>query len=159
MEYPQRKRLRLPQYDYSAAGCYFLTICTKDKVCSLGSVGRADPGTPWVQLSPLGELAQHHIQTMESAYEGVTVEKSVVMPNHVHLLLTIHSGAPGSARPTQNLSRMVAAFKRLTNRAAAEQLWQPSYYDHVVRNEQDFLRIWNYIDTNPARWAEDEYYL
>ena len=126
MEYPQRKRLRLPQYDYSAAGCYFLTICTKDKVCSLGSVGRADPGTPWVQLSPLGELAQHHIQTMESAYEGVTVEKSVVMPNHVHLLLTIHSGAPGSARPTQNLSRMVAAFKRLTNRAAAEQLWQPS---------------------------------
>lgn len=159
MEYPQRKRLRLPQYDYSAAGCYFLTICTKDKACSLGFVGRADPGTPWVQLSPLGELAQRHIQTMESAYAGVTVEKFAVMPNHIHLLLTIHSGVPGSARPTQNLSRMVAAFKHLTNRAAGEQLWQASYYGHVVRNEQDFLRIWNYIDTNPARWAEDEYYL
>lgn len=53
---------------------------------------------------------------------------------------------------------MVAAFKRMTNSAAGTELWQTSYYDHVVRGENDFLRIWSYIDNNPARWAEDEYY-
>lgn len=159
MDYPQRKRLRLPQYDYSAAGCYFLTLCTKDKRCTLGSVGRADPGTPQVRLSPLGELAESYIRSMEEAYAELSVEKYVVMPNHIHLLLMLHGGAPGAARPTQSISRVVAAFKRLTNREAGETLWQDSYYDHVVRNEQDFLRIWNYIDTNPVRWTEDEYYL
>lgn len=53
----------------------------------------------------------------------------------------------------------MAAFKRMTNREEGEPLWQTCYYDHVVRNEDDFLRIWNDIDTNPARWAEDKYFL
>ena len=159
MDYPQRKQLRLPQYDYSTPGAYFLTVCTKDKRCTLGSVGRADHNAPQVDKTPLGELAERYIRTMESACDGVTVEKYVVMPNHIHLLLVIRAGAPGSARPTQTVPRIMAAFKRLTNREAGEQLWQASYYDHVVRGEEDFLRIWKYIDTNPARWAEDTYYL
>ena len=158
MDYPQRKRRRLPQYDYSTAGCYFLTICTLNKHCTLGSVGRDDLGAPQVQLTECGALAKQYICSMETAYHAVTVEKYMIMPNHVHLLLTVHDGAPGSSRPTQTVPRIVAAFKRMTNRAAGKRLWQDSYYDHVVRGEQDFLRIWNYMDTNPARWAEDEYY-
>lgn len=159
MDYPKRKHLRLAQYDYSAAGTYFLTICTKDKRCILGAVGRDDFGAPCVRLTEQGVLAEKYIRSMETAYADISVEKYVVMPNHIHLLLTLQSGAPGSARPTQRIPRMVAAFKRMTNREAEALLWQTSYYDHVVRGEQDFLRIWNYIDTNPSRWTEDEYFL
>ena len=149
----------MPQYDYSSAGSYFLTVCTKDKRCTLGTVGRDDLGAPQVQLTARGTLAQRYICAIETAYHDVTVEKYAVMPNHIHILLTLHNGAPGSARPTQRIPRLVAALKRVTNRAAGEELWQTSYYDHVVRGEADFLRIWSYIHTNPARWAEDEYYL
>ena len=50
-------------------------------------------------------------------------------------------------------------LKRMTNRTCGVPLWQRGYHDHVVRNEADYLRIWNYIDANPAKWAEDKYYV
>lgn len=78
---------------------------------------------------------------------------------NIHLLISLSDGAAGSPRPTQRIPRIVSALKRLTNSSTGEKLWQVSYYDHVVRNEEDFLRIWEYIDTNPTRWAEDEYHI
>ena len=68
------------------------------------------------------------------------------------------SGAPGSSRPTQLLSRVIAALKRFTNREAGQSLWQTSYYDHVIRNEADAFRVREYMENNPARWQEDRYY-
>lgn len=100
-------------------------------------------------------------QTIPTAYPYVSVEKYVIMPNHVHLLLRIreeNGGAPGSSRPTQTIPRLIGVLKRLTNRDIGEKIWQTSYYDHIIRNEADYLRIWDYIDTNPAKWKEDEYY-
>ena len=47
----------------------------------------------------------------------------------------------------------------MTNRGCGTELWQRGYYDHVIRNDADFLRVWNYIDTSPAEWAEDEYFV
>ena len=67
------------------------------------------------------------------------------------------NGAPGSSLPTQLLSRMIAAVKRFSNRDAGMNIWQSSFYDHVIRDDNDFLRVWTYIDTNPARWAEGCY--
>jgi REP element-mobilizing transposase RayT len=83
------------------------------------------------------------------------------MPNHVHLIVrvtTAGNGAPGSSRPTQTIPQVVAALKRFSNQEAGIKLWQTSYHDHIIRNEADYLRIWNYIDTNPAKWREDCYY-
>ena len=76
-----------------------------------------------------------------------------LFPHPLHERQTVYAW-----RPTQTVPRMVAAFKRMTNSAAGTELWQTSYYDHGVRGENDFLRIWSYIDNNPARWAEDEYF-
>ena len=67
-------------------------------------------------------------------------------------------GAPRSSRPTKLVPRIVAALKRFTNKEAGLDLWQASYHDHIVRSEADYLRIWSYIDTNPAKWREDCYY-
>lgn len=81
------------------------------------------------------------------------------MPNHVHLILAIGvaDGRMISAS-TKSLSTIVGQMKRASSKAAGISLWQRSFYDHVIRNEADHLRIWAYIDTNPAKWREDCYY-
>lgn len=62
-------------------------------------------------------------------------------------------------RPTDAvIPKLISSLKRYTNRKAGASLWQGSYYDHIIRDENDYLRVWAYIDQNPARWAEDEYY-
>lgn len=172
MEKRQSRPGRLPHYDYSSVGCYFITFCTRDRECCLSSVGtvtcvgRDDPGTPTptatVSLTTYGTALNDLILSISTAYPNVTVQKYAIMPNHVHLLLSIDEpgpGAPGSSRPTQLLPRIMAYLKRTTNCTAGRTLWQSTYYDHIIRDEADYLRIWQYIDTNPAKWAEDCYYI
>ena len=98
---------------------------------------------------------------MSSFYEDVSVVEYVVMPNHVHFILRIYENGGSSRTPTPTNARIPAflsTWKRLTNRKAHFPIWQRSYYDHVIRNEDDYLRIRQYISDNPAHWAEDEYY-
>ena len=83
------------------------------------------------------------------------VDKYVVMPNHIHMILWIESGPPGASAPT--VSDAVGALKRLVNRRLGHDIWQRSFHEHVIRNEQDYREIWEYIDQNPAKWAEDRY--
>ena len=192
---PQRKPLRIKEYDYDSDGCYYLTICTAGRKPILSAVtmpstdcenphpavsptvGRDDPGAPppaplleeplfgtaTIRLTPLGQMVERYLLQISDHYPGVTLNHYAIMPNHIHLLLTVtgqrraESSRP-TQRETQRIPRIVAALKRLTNQTAGRCLWQDSYYDHVVRSERDYLRIWEYIDTNPAHWAEDEYY-
>ena len=153
---------RLPCWDYSAVGCYFITFCTKDRRCILSQVvGRDDFGAPSVELTSYGAYLLHLLNSLPNAYPNVKLHHSVIMPNHVHLLFSIEPhalSAPGSSRSTQLVPRMIAALKRFTNQFAGFNLWQSTYHDHIIRSEADYLRIWDYIDTNPAKWREDCYY-
>ncbi len=156
----QRKLLRLPKYDYSQQGVYFVTFCTYQKECTLSTVGCADFGAPFLRLSAIGKIVEHYIQTIPVAYPYVSIDSYVIMPNHVHMLISVlrDDGAPRSSRPTELLSRIIAALKRFSNRDAGRNLWQRSFYDHIVRDENDYVIRHNYIADNPRRWAEDEYY-
>ena len=109
---------------------------------------------PPIRLTKLGCIVEQYIKTIP----GVTAY--VVMPNHVHLVIAIEDGNGPmlASAPTQSLGTRVRSFKTLTGKAAGFSLWQRSYYDHVIRNTEDELRILEYIQTNPARRAEDEYY-
>jgi len=69
------------------------------------------------------------------------------------------SGTPAPTKANQAIPAYVSTLKRLTNRTCDRELWHRGYYDHVIRNEADFLRIWTYIDANPAKWADDEYFV
>lgn len=165
MKRPKRKQIRLPNYDYSQNGVYFVTICTRNREHSLSqiSVGRDDLGAPCVEcrLLSYGNIVERYIRSIPESYPGILVEKYCIMPNHVHLLLRFQNDEErraGSSRPTQLLPRVVAALKRFSNRDAEEKLWQTGYYEHIVRDDNDFLTRWKYIDQNPVRWAEDEYY-
>jgi putative transposase len=60
-----------------------------------------------------------------------------------------------------SLSSFIAGFKAsVTSRARRELditgIWQRNYYDHIIRNETELMKIWHYIDTNPSKWEEDQ---
>ena len=161
MEFVQRKQNRLSEYDYSTNGAYFVTICTQDrkKILSKISVGTPLPGCPQkaVQLLQHGQIADKYIGQMNAFYENLTVDKYVIMPDHIHLLLTINEpdGHPGRGVPTRTsvIARFVGTLKRFCNKEYGENIWQSRYYDHVIRNQQDYNEVWEYIDNNPRKWV------
>ena len=131
-------------------------------MCILGIVvGCDDLGAPHVELSEYGKIVQKNIELIESHYNNVSVSKYTIMPNHVHIIIAIsnpQNGVPGSSRPTALISTIIAAFKKFTTKEMETNIWQTSYCDHIIRNEADYLRVWQYIDENPAKWTEDAYY-
>ena len=153
--------MRLPEYDYGANGAYFVTVCTEGKRCILGHVvGGGVLDAPYTRLSEYGIAAEKTLLEMSAFYKDVAIEKYVIMPNHVHLIIAIEPAAGGgvrSPRPT-NLLTVIRSFKTMVTRELGHSIWQTSFYDHVIRTEANYLRIWQYIDENPACWAEDEYY-
>lgn len=153
---PKRKPNRLTGYDYSQPGCYFVTICSRDREHLFGCVVGADVLIgPHVQLSEVGAIVEQTISQIPS------VDKYIVMPNHVHILLRLpvaNNGPMGTSAPTQSVPWIVRYLKRTVTMACGKTVWQRGYHDHIIRNEADYLRIWDYIDTNPAKWREDCYY-
>ena len=161
MELPKRKRTRLSGYDYDTGGMYFITICTQNKKCILSKIVGDDAlGVPHNNLTNLGQVVQKHILS-GNRMERITVEKYVIMPNHIHLLLMVdmENGTPRASSPTMAVvPRFVAALKRLVNQDAGCNVFQRSYHDHIVRGHQDYLKIWEYIDNNPKQWELDCFY-
>ena len=164
MDFPKRKSPRLAQYDYSSPGAYFITICAKDKSHIFGKISVGQGLAPAVMhLSKYGQIAVEQTAELEQRYATVTVDKYVVMPNHIHLLLTFSPPETAGASPCPTLSDVICTFKSLTARKCRQagfegSLFQFSFHDHIIRNDADYRRIWAYIDTNPGKWVEDCYY-
>ena len=151
----ERKPLRIPKFDYCQAGVYFVTFCTKKRSPCLARVVGADAHIgPHVQLTKFGDVVESYIRSVPG------IDAYVIMPNHVHMIVQIESegGPMWASAPTQSLSNRIRSFKTLVSKRIGQSIWQRSFYDHVIRNEDDYLRIRQYIDENPAKWAEDEYY-
>ena len=159
MNFPKRKVLRLKEYDYSQTGGYFITFCTENRAPLLSriTVGKAALRLPQVELTEYGRITEKYIQNISVAYPHISVENYVIMPNHVHLLLLVGDGGQGAARPT--VSAVVRSIKALVRKETGKSLFQNSFYDHILRDGQDFLIHWDYIETNPGKWAEDEYHI
>ncbi len=167
MAAPKRKVLRLPKYDYSAPGAYFITVCTQDRRCILShiAVGADALGGPLLNLTETGKIVEKYILSSDRI-GGLHVDKFVIMPNHIHLLLRIDGlfagadgGPPRASAPTYaTIPSAIGALKRLVHREVGQTIFQRSYHEHVIRGEADYREIWRYIDTNPAKWAEDRYY-
>jgi putative transposase len=165
MELPKRKRTRLEGYDYSRNGAYFLTLCSKDKKPIFSRiVGRGILDAPDIELTLYGKCVENAIRFISENNPDIAIDKYVIMPNHVHLLVRVLQtekdafGASRRPRPTEAaIPKMISSLKRYTDRTSGITLWQTGYYDHIVRDEQDYQTRWQYIDGNPTRWAEDEY--
>ena len=163
-EWRSRKRTRLPGYDYNTPGAYFITICTENRKCVLSRVvGTGVLDGPTLRLLPWGEIADKYIRQLNGFYEEITVESYVIMPNHIHLLLSVSEEGP-SGRPVptaQNsvVSRFISTFKRFCNKEYGKNIWQSRSYDHVIRDQRDFDEHLKYIHENPFGWQKDELYI
>ena len=158
MELPKRKHPRLKEYDYGQSGCYFVTVCVKDKKRLLGKVvvGRDAHIPPTVYLSEIGKVADKYIRNINSVYSNVSVENYVIMPNHIHILLLLNetpldNGGMRASRPT--LFTIIRSFKTMVTKEIGYSIWQDSYFDRIIENENGYLDAWRYIDENPLKWT------
>lgn len=148
-----RKRLRLENYDYSGNGAYFITICTKNKEnIFVQPVGNGHA------RSSVGMIAEQHLLAIPAHFQGVTIDKYVIMPNHIHVILVLEQPHTERACPFPTVSTVIGSYKSSVSRAAGFPVWQKSFYDHVIRNEADYLTIWQYIENNPLKWELDRFY-
>ena len=150
---PTRRRLRLLSYDYSAAGAYFVTICTYRRHCLFS---RIETGTS--RLSTLGRIVVAEWQRTGTMHRGLSLDAFVVMPDHFHAVVLLD----GEVRDRPPLGVVINRFKAAVTRRArrlengASEVWQRGYYDHVIRNDQDLEAIREYIRANPERWSDDK---
>ena len=154
MEHPERKPNRINGYDYSANGAYFVTLCTQDRKKILSSI----VGDGFAVPKPCGIIAEEIIAQIPVKYPSVAVDKYIIMPDHIHLLLRFDRDL-GTENPSPTLGNVIGWLKyQVTKQVDAQidlngaKLFQRSYYDHVIRNQQDYDEIWQYIENNPRKW-------
>ncbi len=143
MDLPNRKQNRLRDYDYGQNGAYFITICTKDRKQNLCDIVGDDAH---IVPKQYGTIVERYIRNVPE------IEKHVIMPDHIHLIIRIENGAMWASPPTNKVANIVRSIKTLTTKEIGESIFQRSYYDHVIRNQQDYDEIWQYIENNPAKW-------
>ena len=151
MQKQSRKHNRLENYDYSQNGAYFVTICTQDRKPVLSTI----VGDGFPVPKPIGKISEEYIRWIAEKYPNVTVDRYVIMPDHIHILLRID----GTGNPSPTIGNVVGWYKYQVTKQAnlllnkpGEKLFQRSYYDHVIRNQQDYDEIWQYIENNPRKW-------
>ena len=160
MDLPKRKQNRLAEYDYSTPNAYFITICTKNrKNLFWMDVGTIIDRPNNVPLTNLGLIVQQSIEDIPKYYSAVSVDHFVIMPNHIHLLLQINTDADGRSMIAPTISTVVRLMKGTVSKQAGLSVWQKGFFDHVIRNDNDYREIWNYIDGNPSKWTEDKLYI
>ncbi|MBO5211775.1 MAG: transposase [Clostridia bacterium] len=109
-------------------------------------------------LSEQGEIVEKYILSTNNIPK-LNVDKFVIMPNHIHLILSIQNGTSKAPSPTNNIiSHAISTLKRFANKEIGHNIWQRSFYDHIIRSEADYLSIWNYIDGNLQKWEKDCFY-
>ena len=160
-QFPKRKNPRLKGYDYSRVNAYLITICSYNKKHFFGHVIPGDMLTPSVcSLSRYGEIAKQELLNLENRFPYLTIDNFIVMPNHIHILLSLHE----TNEPRKDVSAIVRAYKSLTMRQcrqvgfSAPHLFQDSFNDEIIRNENHYLNSWNYVEHNAEKWVWDEYY-
>lgn len=151
-----RKRNRLEDYDYSTPNAYFITVCTEGRKNLFWAKWAPDiKDREDIPLSGHGETVRRAILDIPKHYPMIAVDHFAVMPNHVHLLLQIctHDGRTVTA---PSISTVMNQLKGIVTKRIGHPVWQKGFYDHVVRSDRDYREIWNYIEGNPYKWAEDE---
>ena len=129
-------------------GAYFVTICTQNRKKILSSI----VGDGFSVPKPYGIIAEEMIAQIPVKYPSVAVDKYVIMPDHIHLILRLCTGADGRMVSAPTVSTVIGSMKRWVSRQAGSPLWQKSFYDHAIRNQQDYDEVWTYIENNPTKY-------
>jgi putative transposase len=171
-EQRRRRSIRLQNYDYSKAGTYYITVCTRNRELLFGDVVRGQ-----MQINEVGRIVETVWLSLPQFYAGIELDGFIIMPNHVHGIVIIRSGVgaihesplqkdgslPVGERRRMLLSKMIGRFKmvsakniNLVRKTSGLAVWQRNYYEHIIRYEASLDRIRQYIADNPAQWEFDE---
>jgi putative transposase len=163
-EFSTRKRIRLENHDYSQAGSYFITVCSIQGELLFGDI-LVGQGLCSCRLSSIGTVIDHQINELKNRFANIKISKYIIMPNHIHMIISISEGRQEQS-PCPKIGDIVCMLKSRTTKLSNQRdnmqgrkIWQYRYHDHIIRNESEYQRIWNYIDTNPQKWNEDYYYI
>ena len=156
MNLPKRKLNRLAGYDYSQNNAYFITVCVKGKSHILWNA--VDHSTTVsiddIPLSKIGNFADAAINNISQFYPNACVEKYAIMPNHIHMILLLTENS-GSAARSPTVSTIINQLKGFITKQVGYSIWQISFYDHIIRNDEEYRLVWDYIDANPINWQCD----
>ena len=167
-----RKSIRLKNYDYSQAGLYFITIFVNNRLPLFGKIINNE-----MFLNAAGYMVANQWLQLPYRFSSVVLHEYIVMPNHFHGVIEfvgdnrawIDSNRAG-INPAPTVGDVVGAFKSLSTNEYiknvkqnewlpfTDKLWQRNYHEHIIRNEESYLNIADYVKTNPLRWQEDRYY-
>ncbi len=162
--------IRLQNWDYAWPAMYFVTICTKNRHCNLGDIKNG-----WVYLSEIGKIVFKYWLEIENHFDNINLDDWIIMPNHLHGIIVIKDDKDfDNCRDTtchvstkrefgytvpKSLSSIIQAFKASVKRECNKNnfyfQWQPNYYEHIIRDENDYDRIKKYIAFNPLNWFYD----
>ena len=172
-----RRSIRLPFYDYSKAGYYFVTICTYGRFHLFGEILEDE-----MILNDAGNMLDHWHKKLENKFPHIRNHEMVIMPNHIHFIIEIVDmnsynksvGANPCVRPSHpkgtsegDLGRIIQWFKTMTTNAYIQmvkegilspfekRIWQRNYHEHVIRNDEDYVRVAEYTVNNPLTWNDD----
>jgi putative transposase len=152
-ELHHRRSIRLKEYDYSTAGAYFITICTHNREQLFGNIVARI-----MVLNELGHIIQLHWQKLERHHANLILDRSVIMPNHLHGIIILDS----SIEDSKSISEIVGSFKTFSAREINKirklkgvPVWQRNYYERIIRTEVELDYVRQYIVNNPIDWQTD----
>lgn len=157
MEHQNRKYPRLKEYNYSLPGYYYVTIHNEHGAPLLSQITAGDiRHRAEVQLTRIGRMAVEELMMLQQRYEYVRVDKYVMMPTHIHVIIRLIDGI----LPRPGLTDILGAYKSLTTRTInaaqntpGKRQFQRSFYETVIRSEAAYQSCWKYIDENPDKWG------
>ena len=163
-ELPKRKPTRLKDFDYSSNAAYFVTICTQNRKDILSTISVGE-GSPLPKLSHYGKIVEKWVGELPNKYQEISVDYHVIMPNHIHLLLSLIKDS-GRGDPSPTIDGVIGWLKYQITKEINEtynpmdkRVFQRSFHDHIIRNREDYESIVKYIYENPMRWYYDELYV
>ncbi len=181
VEKHRRRSIRLPGYDYTRPGAYYITIVTFKRACWFGEIANGE-----MKLSKVGQIVRREWLRLPSRFPNVELDEFIVMPDHLHGIIVIVDSrrrgtgdlstakvkattpvplpagenfggpVPGSI-PTIIRSFKAAVSFRINSlvRKTAQSVWQRNYYEHLIRDEIEWNSIRLYIQSNPINWELD----
>ena len=173
-----RKSIRLKNYDYSSNGYYFVTICVQNREKLFGEiVGATLCGRP----NNPDKIITKWLLELENKFNDIKIDEYIIMPNHIHFIIKRtgdhtgstgnHTGSTGDHTGSPLLRDIIGWFKTMTTNEYIAgvksgkfipfkgRLWQRNYYEHIIRNYDDYINISEYIQNNPLKWEYDKLFV
>lgn len=167
-QFPDRKRIRLKDYDYTKPGYYFITINTNQNIQNVSKVINGK-----IELNESGKIIDMVWNDLPKHYLNCKLDEYIIMPNHIHGIIKLITGREGvitipdkkikTSKTNHGLPEIIRGFKTFSSKKINKDIkpitkfrWQKSYYDRIIRNERELDNVRRYISNNPVNWENDQ---